>query len=56
MFLKIPRMVLLWVHEGGDGMCSDGIVAVKTIEFISAFWESFVLPKGDIQSQVQSFL
>lgn len=56
MFFKIARMVLLCVFGGGDGVCNDGMVVIKTAEFISAFWESFVLPKGDIQSQVQSFL
>lgn len=39
-----------------DQVCNDGMVAIKTVEFISAYRESFALPKGDIQSQVQSFL
>lgn len=53
MFFKIARMVLFFVLGGGNGVC---MVAIKTVEFISAFWESFVLPKRDIQSQLQSFL
>lgn len=37
MFFKIPGMVLLCVGGDMDGVCNDGMVAVITVEFISAF-------------------